>query len=95
MELSVPEMKLEVHVNKRSSSAPVPVGPPPPSLPSDGVSPLLSNESSINADEEYSHDEVMLNEFIKLHPMLRCVVPTQPRRHHRTPTHHRHTHTTR
>ena len=78
MELSVPEMKLEVHVNKRSSSAPVPVGPPPPSLPSDGVSPLLSNESSINADEEYSHDEVMLNEFIKLHPMLRCGPHTTP-----------------
>jgi hypothetical protein len=32
---------------------------------------LLSNSSGIDADEEYSRDEQMLNEFTKQHPMLR------------------------
>lgn len=30
---------------------------------------LLSNTSSLDEDENYSNDEVMLNEFTKLHPM--------------------------
>jgi hypothetical protein len=32
---------------------------------------LLSNVSKIDAHEEYSQDEQLLNDFIKLHPMLR------------------------
>lgn len=31
---------------------------------------LLANVSGIGVDEEYSNDEEMLNNFIKLHPML-------------------------
>jgi hypothetical protein len=65
--VSVPEMQLPPSA-QRVSAAPVPVGPPPP--PSEGPTQLLSNQSSINADEEYSRDEDMLNQFIKLHPML-------------------------
>lgn len=50
------------------AAAPVPEGPERPEK--NGKKPLLSSSSGIDADEEYSRDEQMLNEFVKLHPML-------------------------
>ena len=61
MQASIPEIQLPPS-SKRAPSAPVPVGPPLP--PSEGPAQLLSNEYTINADEEYSRDEELLNQFI-------------------------------
>jgi hypothetical protein len=80
MQVSIPEMQLPPS-SQRAVSAPVPVGPPP--SPSEGSAQLLSNESTINADEEYSRDEELLNQFIKLHPMLSMYAPRPALRTHR------------
>ena len=78
MQVSMPEIQLPPS-SHRSSSAPVPVGPPP--SPSEGSARLLSSESTINADEEYSRDEELLNQFIKLHPMLSMYAPRPSNSH--------------
>ena len=63
----VPEADLPVPT-RSVAAAPVPEGPERPHT--NGKKPLLASVSSVDADEEYSKDEQMLNEFVKLHPML-------------------------
>ena len=63
----VPEINLPVP-SKPVASAEVPEGPS--SSTQSGPPSLLSSCAGIDADEEYSKDERMLNEFVKLHPML-------------------------
>lgn len=55
-------------LSKPVVAAKVPEGPPQ-SIQS-GSSSLFSSSAAIDAGEEYSKDEQLLNEFIKLHPML-------------------------
>tara|TARA_B110001450_G_scaffold139730_1_gene130879 strand:- start:1064 stop:1603 length:540 start_codon:yes stop_codon:yes gene_type:complete len=69
----VPSMILDLPApaQRKSSRAPVPEGPSGmDSAVTDGSS-LLSSTSGIDAGEEYSRDEKMLNEFTKFHPMTR------------------------
>lgn len=57
---------------RKEPRAPVPDAPPRvfrPDDASDEPAPLLSSATGIDADEEYSNDERLLNEFIKHHPM--------------------------
>ena len=51
-------------------TAPVPEGPTSTKARASGKQPLLASASKVDADEEYSKDEHLLNEFVKLHPML-------------------------
>ena len=69
----VPSMILDLPapVQRQSPQAPVPEGPSGTDSNVAGGSSLLSSTSGIDADEEYSRDEKMLNEFTKFHPMTR------------------------
>lgn len=70
----VPAMMLDLPapIQRQTSQAPVPEGPSPGADSDVGPdSSLLSSTSGIDADEEYSRDEKMLNEFTKFHPMTR------------------------
>lgn len=51
-----------------SARTSVPAGPA--SKSHEERSMLLSSNASVNADEEFGDDEKMLNEFVKMHPML-------------------------
>lgn len=64
MQVEVPEIKLPPPA-KSVPSAPVPEGPT--ERTGNG---LLSNVAGIDFDEQFSKDEQLLNEFVKLHPML-------------------------
>lgn len=64
-------LDLPAHVQKQSSQAPVHEKPSGTDSDVAGGSSLLSSTSGIDADEEYSRDEKMLNEFTKFHPMTR------------------------
>lgn len=70
---AVPSMILDLPgpAQRQSSRAPVPEGPSGTDSDVAGGSSLLSSTSGIDADEEYSRDEKMLNEFTKFHPMTR------------------------
>ena len=54
---------------KSSDAAPVPSLPPPPRVNADVLA-ATTDESSIDADEEYGQHEKALNDFTRLHPML-------------------------
>ena len=66
--LPVPEkLTLEnLGSTKLPTLAPVPPGPPPTVVETN----LLSSRQIIGVDEQYSKDENLLNEFLRLHPML-------------------------
>lgn len=68
---SVAERHVVSGTSNVASSASVMQEAPPPDALATATPHLLSNTASINNDEEYSRDEQMLNEFTKLHPMLR------------------------
>ena len=55
--------------SKSSDSAPVPSAPPSSVVNADILS-ATTDESSIDADEEYGEHEKALNEFTRMHPML-------------------------
>lgn len=63
-----PKSENPVKDARHSAAKLIPPSPPTRSDPRH----LLSDQAGICVDEEYSKDEQMLNEFIKLHPMLRC-----------------------
>lgn len=66
-----PEMTLPPAVVRSSShQAEVPEGPRAQSSSASSTAELLSEVSGIDPSEEYSRDERLLNEFIKMHPML-------------------------
>ena len=70
---NIPDLQLPAATSRQVEPAPVPEGPASTAAES-GVRNLLSDVSGINADEEYSRDERLLNEFTKLHPMLSLYV---------------------
>jgi len=70
---NVPDLQLPAAASRQVEAAPVPEGPVSASTET-GVRNLLSDAFGINADEEYSRDERLLNEFTKLHPMLSLYV---------------------
>ena len=67
----IPRLDLPVSVTsvaettRSAHAAPVPTSPP--HSPQED---LISNTTGIGPDEAYSKDEVQLNKFLKLHPML-------------------------
>lgn len=65
-----PEISLPEASQRRDARAEVPAAPPGLNHASNQALSLLSDTSGIDADEEYSNDERMLNDFIKQHPML-------------------------
>ena len=69
-DVDMPDLRLPEATARTAHTAPVPEAPPPLAAPG-SVQPLLSDSTGIDADEEYSNDEKLLNDFIKLHPMLR------------------------
>lgn len=62
-----PEMELPPPVVQAHASVP----DAPSARSSNEEHELLSSSAGVNADEEYSNDERLLNEFTKFHPMLR------------------------
>lgn len=64
MQVEVPEITLP-HPAKKASRASVPEGP---TARTDNG--LLSDVAGIDIDEQFSKDEQLLNDFVKLHPML-------------------------
>lgn len=79
-DVDMPEIRLPEPAARTVSRAPVPEGPPP-LAPTGGSRSLLSDTSGIDAYEEYSRDEKLLNEFIKLHPMLSMYAPRHSNSH--------------
>lgn len=69
-DVEMPDIRLPEAARRTVQTNPVPEAPPPLAAPGSSQ-PLLSNSAGIDADEEYSNDEKLLNDFIKLHPMLR------------------------
>jgi hypothetical protein len=67
---------------RRVSIAPVPRSPP--SSPSNQ---LLGDAQGIGPEESYSRDEVQLNNFLKLHPMLSMGAPQSANRPGAAPAH--------
>lgn len=67
--VQAPPHPLELPTVAQPHPARAPV-PESPACSSRDPACLLSDTSGINADEEYSHDEQLLNEFTKMHPML-------------------------
>ena len=67
-----PSILMDVPAEIKIAEAPKAVAcAPVPSGPSKKRSnDLLSDVAGIDADEEFSKDETLLNEFVKLHPML-------------------------
>ena len=68
----LPPLELPPAMQEPSSRVSVPNRPQQNSTESSR--PLLSNSSSVNVDEEFGDDEKLLNDFVKRHPMLRCVL---------------------
>lgn len=69
-DVDMPDAQLPEAATRKGQTAPVPEGPAPLPVPG-GAQPLLSSSAGVDVDEEYSRDEHLLNDFIKLHPMLR------------------------
>lgn len=69
----MPSIMLDISdpVHKKKRKAPVPEGPVVTESGTDVGSSLLSCTQRLDADEEYSRDEQMLNDFTKFHPMTR------------------------
>jgi hypothetical protein len=70
-----PELPPELELPPSVQQSHVCVPESPQSRSNGGDRELLSNTAGVNADEEYSRDERLLNEFTKLHPMLRYNTP--------------------
>lgn len=73
-----PELPPELELPPAVQQTQVSVPEAPPSRSTEGDRELLSDTSGVNADEEYSKDERLLNEFTKFHPMLRYTCTTHP-----------------
>ena len=82
-DVDMPDIRLPEAAGRTAQNAPVAEAPPPLAA-SGSAQPLLSNSTGINADEEYSTDEKLLNDFIKLHPMLSMYVRFPFRTHTNT-----------
>lgn len=55
--------------------ATIPAAPPVMPVQTDGTRPLVNCESSTTQSESYTEDERALNEFTRLHPMVRRLLP--------------------
>ena len=82
-ELALPAAMVDLQAKPRAQVArpAVPEGPPRRAETQAQPQPLLAFTSDINADEEYSRDEKMLNDFTKQHPMLRSATRPNPHTH--------------
>ena len=65
--LDLPPALVEAEVYQGKVPVPAPVPPSPPDFNSSSIA---SETTGIGLDEMYSKDEKLLNQFLKLHPML-------------------------